>query len=169
MVRLFIALLATAAAWVAPRSPSLARHRVAVRADPGGGAEAAKKSLADAIAAFSKGKLSREELESVVRAEEAAAAAQLARERAARDAAKQAAKQKTAIGAGSVLGALGLVAGGVLEVETALEIGAALPLAAAAFLGVGGYAVASGDDELAETLRSTVGGRSATRRARRGR
>ena len=54
-------------------------------------------------------------------------------------------------------------ANGLLEqstkssVETALEIGAALPLAAAAFLGVGGYAVASGDDELAETLRSTVG------------
>ena len=58
MVRLqIIALLATAAAWVAPRSPSLPRHRIAVRADPGGGAEAAKKSLADAIAAFSKGKL----------------------------------------------------------------------------------------------------------------
>ena len=63
-----------------------------------------KRSLADAISAFSKGALSREELEGAVKAEEAAAAAALAKEKAIRDAKEKAQRQKQAIGAGSVLG-----------------------------------------------------------------
>ena len=127
-----VVLLSCVSAWVAPVQRLRRRGGVAVRSSEDGGG---KKSLADAIAAFSKGKISRDELESAVRSEEAAAAAQLERERAAKAAAAAAAKQRSAIGAGGLLGALGLVAGGVIEVNTLADVGLAIPLVAGGLLG----------------------------------
>ena len=80
-----------------------ARRQTQLLAGPEDGS-GPKRSLADAISAFSKGALSREELEGAVKAEEAAAAAALAKEKAIRDAKEKAQRQKQAIGAGSVLG-----------------------------------------------------------------
>ena len=92
-------LLQAAAAFIV--RPSQVQPASVLRAEPGDGP---KRSLADAISAFSKGALSREELEGAVKAEEAAAAAALAKEKAIRDAKEKAQRQKQAIGAGSVLG-----------------------------------------------------------------
>ena len=96
--RLLLVLQAAAAFIV---RPSQVQPASVLRAEPGDGP---KRSLADAISAFSKGALSREELEGAVKAEEAAAAAALAKEKAIRDAKEKAERQKQAIGAGSVLG-----------------------------------------------------------------
>ena len=75
--------LTASSAFISLSAP--ARRQNQLRAAPGGDG-GPKRSLADAISAFSKGALSRDELEGAVKAEEAAAAAALAKEKAIRDA-----------------------------------------------------------------------------------
>lgn len=114
--------------------------------------------LTDALALFSKGELSREELEVAVRAEEANAAAALKAERQAKEAALAAAKQRLATGAGSFFGVAGMVAGGALESSAALgEAAWLVPAATGAALAVAGYATANRDDLVGQGIRQTAG------------